>query len=108
MAQDIRVTLPQVVSQRLLMVADYQRPYAWELKQLSDLWDDLDLLGSGVHYAGTVVMKEVVGSEKETIDGERLTTYEVVDGQQRLTTCLLLLDRLRRPRVPQSVGMWMA
>lgn len=100
MAQDIRVTLPQVVSQRLLMVADYQRPYAWELKQLSDLWDDLDLLGSGVHYAGTVVMKEVVGSEKETIDGERLTTYEVVDGQQRLTTCLLLLDRLRRRLAP--------
>ena len=29
-------------------------------------------------------------------DGSTLTVCEVVDGQQRLTTCLVLIDRIRR------------
>lgn len=96
MAQDMRLTLPQVVSQKLFEVADYQRPYAWESKQLQDLWDDLDLLGSGSHYAGTIVLKEIEAAKETTVDGDRLTRYEVVDGQQRLTTCFLLIDRLAK------------
>ncbi|MGH3098417.1 MAG: DUF262 domain-containing protein [Streptosporangiales bacterium] len=83
-----------MVSQRLFEVAEYQRPYAWEAKQLKDLWDDLDLMGSGHHYAGTVVLKAIDGTKETTVDGDRLTRYEVVDGQQRLTTCFLLIDRL--------------
>lgn len=94
MSQDMRLTLPQVVSQRLFEVADYQRPYAWEAKQLTDLWDDLDLLGGGHHYAGTIVLKAIDAPTETTVDGDRLTRYEVVDGQQRLTTCFLLIDRL--------------
>ncbi len=38
------VRLQQVVSDRLLIIPDYQRPYAWRGKQLEDLWEDLDLL----------------------------------------------------------------
>ena len=96
------VTLPQVVSDRLLIVADYQRPYAWGDKQLRDLWEDIDLLGSSRrHYAGTLVLLNVVGADGQQVtetadDGTSLLQCEVVDGQQRLTTCLLLLDRLRR------------
>ncbi len=95
MPNDMRLTLPRVVSQRLFEVADYQRPYAWEGKQLKDLWDDLDLLGSGTHYAGTIVLKAIDADQVITVDRDRLTRYEVVDGQQRLTTCFLLIDRLQ-------------
>lgn len=106
MSQNMRLTLPQVVSQRLFEVADYQRPYAWESKQLQDLWEDLDLLGTGHHYAGTIVLKAIVGSEEVTVDGERLARFEVVDGQQRLTTCFLLIDRLiKRLRQLQGAGI---
>lgn len=94
LAQDPRLTLPQVVSQRLFEIADYQRPYAWEAKQLTDLWEDLDLLGSGHHYAGTIVLKQTGAPTESTTDGDRLDRYEVVDGQQRLTTCFLLVNRL--------------
>ncbi|WP_354500724.1 DUF262 domain-containing protein [Mycetocola sp. 2940] len=101
----MRLTLSEVVSQRLFEVADYQRPYAWESKQLQDLWDDLDLLGSGHHYAGTIVLKAIDGPKQITIDGDRLARYEVVDGQQRLTTCFLLIDRLiKRLRHLQETG----
>lgn len=94
MSQDMRLTLPQLVSQRLFEVADYQRPFAWEDKQLNDLWEDLDFLGSGNHYAGTIVLKAIDAAKETTVDGDRLARYEVVDGQQRLTTCFLLIDRL--------------
>lgn len=50
-------TLTTVLSEKLLQIADYQRPYAWEDKQLGDLWDDLDLLGTESHYAGTLVLQ---------------------------------------------------
>jgi len=96
------VRLPAVITERLLEVPDYQRPYAWRKKHLDDLWEDLDLLGSnGSHYAGTLVLRGVLlsdGSAKTSIadDGATLRHFEVVDGQQRLTTCLLLLDRVRR------------
>jgi hypothetical protein len=99
---DQEVRLPAVVSQRLLQVPDYQRPYAWRQKQLEDLWEDLDLLGpGGRHYAGTLVLRDIIladGTVKTSIgdDGETLRHTEIVDGQQRLTTCLLLLDRIRR------------
>lgn len=102
MASTQEVRLPAVITERLLEVPDYQRPYAWRKKHLDDLWEDLDLLGSnGSHYAGTLVLRGVLlsdGSAKTSIadDGATLRHFEVVDGQQRLTTCLLLLDRVRR------------
>lgn len=82
--------------------ADYQRPYAWERKQLDDLWEDLDLLGPiGTHFAGTLVLRTVMlpgGTINESMsdDGTSLQHCEVVNGQQRLTTCFVLLDRVRR------------
>jgi len=98
-SQEVR--LPAVLSGRLLTVPDYQRPYAWREKQLDDLWEDLDLLGkNGHHYAGTLVLRPIRegGHAKSELadDGATLTWFEVVDGQQRLTTCLLLMDRIRR------------
>ena len=53
------------------------------------------------HYAGTLVLRDVLavdGSAKTSVsdDGATLRHSEVVTGQQRLITCLLLLDRVRR------------
>lgn len=107
--QNQEVRLPAVVGDRLLLVPDYQRPYAWGEKQLSDLWEDLDLLGSvetvgaRPHYAGTLVLRDVPQEPSgrgfvTSVDdeGNVLRHTEIVDGQQRLTTCFLLLDRVRR------------
>src|SRR3712207_3191981 len=105
-----QLRLPAVMNERLLFIADYQRPYAWGRKQLQDLWDDLDLLGSGrSHYAGTLVLRDIRNGDlpitSSADDGTVLRHCEVVDGQQRLTTCLLLLDRIRRrlEELPQTV-----
>src|SRR5680860_1252317 len=103
MANQQEVTLHQAVGDRMLFVPDYQRPYAWEAKQLEDLWNDLDLLGpDGAHYAGTLVLRERTdddpGETTTSMDdaGNVLRHNDVVDGQQRLITCFVLLDRIRR------------
>lgn len=87
--------LKGLLQDKLIEVADYQRPYAWGEKQLRDLWQDLDLLGTDRHYAGTLVLQRT-DRVRQSQDGEDLTVYGFVDGQQRLTTCVILLEQLRR------------
>ena len=89
------LSFDELLSPRLLDVPDYQRGYAWEDEHLREFWEDLDLIEPGRrHYTGTVVLRDRGGSQ---LDSERevpLEHFDVVDGQQRLTTCALLLDRV--------------
>ena len=66
----------------------YQRNYSWEKIQirtlLQDVYDSFQKEPLKVYYLGTLVT-----FSKETY------TYEVIDGQQRLTTILLVLSVLR-------------
>lgn len=97
MANQQEVSLQTAVSDKLLMVPDYQRPYAWDESQLDDLWEDLDVLGPhGRHYTGTLVLLPNGQTPLRTAFGQTLKPTDVVDGQQRLITCLILVDRIRR------------
>ncbi len=93
-------TLEQLFNERLFRIPDYQRGYAWEEKpQLSEFIEDIELLPLGKdHYTGTIVLSEpgedVAGYVDE--EGKHYDVSEVVDGQQRLTTVVLLLDAIRR------------
>lgn len=72
-----------------MLVPDYQREYAWGEKQWNELWEDTSALlnGRDTHFLGSVVVIE----HTET-DPKRL---ELVDGQQRFTTILLILAAVR-------------
>ena len=61
----------------------YQRDYAWEEKQIVQLIEDIDDVKLGENY--------YIGS---LIVASHDNLYEVVDGQQRLTTLFLLLSYL--------------
>lgn len=78
----------------LFDIPEYQRGYAWGTSQLDDLIDDLRYLPENrTHFFGNVVLDE--GEEPYTTEsGRRIPVYRVVDGQQRLTTALILLDVL--------------
>jgi uncharacterized protein with ParB-like and HNH nuclease domain len=74
----------------------WQRLYAWDLKEWQDLWEDIWAVyekqkkgGTAEHFLGPVVLKTV----EERI-GE-ITRWIVIDGQQRLTTLLLILAVIR-------------
>ncbi len=73
------------------LIPDYQRPYAWEESKCETLWDDLfefALPGENIenfneddeYFLGPIVTYQN--------DDKKL---EVIDGQQRLTTLMLLL-----------------
>jgi alkylated DNA nucleotide flippase Atl1 len=82
----------------------YQRQYSWGDAQLSQLWDDIleqyDLVSpdeSGAvdidaptHFLGSVVL-----APSPMIHAHGVTSFLVIDGQQRLTTLLLTLCALR-------------
>lgn len=68
------------------VIPRYQRAYAWEDKEIVQLIDDInDIDSSENYYIGSLVVSKVQGKPE---------TYEVVDGQQRLTTLFLLLQYL--------------
>ncbi len=61
----------------------YQRAYAWEDKQLIQLIEDIqDIPDNDNYYIGSLIV---------SVQGNK---YEVVDGQQRLTSLYLLLNCL--------------
>ena len=66
------------------VIPRYQRAYAWEDKEIVQLIDDIND-STGDYYIGSLVVAKVK---------DKVETYEVVDGQQRLTTLYLLLHYL--------------
>ncbi len=75
------------------LVPHYQRPYSWQEKQWATLWSDvLELVAdpeSQPHFLGSVVTSPA-RSVPEGVEKRLL-----IDGQQRLTTLLVLLTLLR-------------
>ncbi len=70
------------------VIPRYQRAYAWEDKEIGQLIDDIndiDIDSAENYYIGSLIVSKVQG---------KADTYEVVDGQQRLTTLFLLLQYL--------------
>ena len=71
----------------------YQRGYAWERKNLEDLWEDLYYLDpSKKHYFGTVLLKDSGKTARTSLAA--LKRFDLIDGQQRLTTVLILLREI--------------
>jgi hypothetical protein len=92
-------TIEKLFADRVFTVPDYQRGYAWEEQQLTEFVEDLESLPPGKdHYTGTLVLHDRKGDEASRTDdeGRLYTVSDVVDGQQRLTTVVLLLDAVRR------------
>ncbi|MCR5078022.1 MAG: DUF262 domain-containing protein [Prevotella sp.] len=82
-------------------IPDYQRGYRWTKQQVKDLLEDISDFSnkdtkSGEFYClQPLVVREMTEDEKENsnLSGNE-TWYEVIDGQQRLTTIYLILTAL--------------
>lgn len=83
------LTLKQVFAKgrRSFAIPDFQRGYSWEEDQRADLLRDIEygLSGNYNHYGGTLVA--VKNNSVQDFDH-----FEIVDGQQRLTTLIILLS----------------
>jgi len=91
-------TLSEVLHDRLFRVPPYQRGYSWTSKERSDLFQDLQNLRDlrrDEHFMATLVFQDT--GKHVTIGGaDRLRIYDVVDGQQRLTTLVVLLKAIEK------------
>lgn len=87
------VTLTELFAKRVFRIPDYQRFYSWGRKQREDLFGDIRALrkrpSDQHHFMATMVCCKTNEIKKLGIDS--FTLYDVVDGQQRLTSLILLL-----------------
>ncbi|MDM8516830.1 DUF262 domain-containing protein [Desulfobacterales bacterium HSG16] len=102
----------------IYVIPSFQRPYAWDEKQIKDLLNDMEKAsrtGDGSHYLSALHLIPVqfdkdddplvgfVGDAKDILrevmidnqlqkrpNGNTVKVYAVIDGQQRLTTLFLL------------------
>ncbi|WP_187955815.1 DUF262 domain-containing protein [Helicobacter pylori] len=84
--------LDGVIEKGVFEIPSYQRGYAWQKEQLKDFWNDLEhvsKLGDKFHYMHSLTLR---GLENELED----SAFEIIDGQQRLATSLILLGLLAK------------
>ncbi|MGG3925911.1 DUF262 domain-containing HNH endonuclease family protein [Metabacillus fastidiosus] len=102
MANNELKTLAEIFNQSFFRIPDYQRGYAWELEQLEDFWEDLEnLREDSNHYTGLITVENIKKEDVERIEKwqddlwmftKGFKAYYVIDGQQRLTTVIILLN----------------
>lgn len=79
-----------VIGDRTFQIPIYQRNYSWEEKHWDDLWNDLVYLKAGKkHYFGTLLLRKTERFKKFGL--KSFEVYEIIDGQQRIATVLILL-----------------
>ncbi len=86
------LNLDGVIEKGVFEIPSYQRGYAWQMRQLKDFWNDLEhvsKLGNQFHYMHSLTLRETE-NELES------SAFEIIDGQQRLATSLILLGLLAK------------
>lgn len=72
------------------VIPPYQRRYSWHEQQVWDLIDDISQIENNeTHLLGSIVC--LIGAHDAN-----LNSLELVDGQQRITTIMLILECLRK------------
>ncbi|RVZ49214.1 DUF262 domain-containing protein [Helicobacter pylori] len=86
------LTLDGVIEKGVFEIPSYQRGYAWQDRQLKDFWNDLEhvsKLGDKFHYMHSLTLRELENEFESS-------AFEIIDGQQRLATSLILLGLLAK------------
>ena len=104
-------TLNQLLANRLFRIPHYQRAYSWQREHRAAMFDDIKKLKNqprdSFHFMATVVGLKLKEEERE-IATELYNFIEIVDGQQRITTLVLLLkaieEKLDRD-IPEEHGL---
>lgn len=94
-------SLAEIFNQRCFRIPDYQRGYTWDKKQLEDFWNDIQNIKDGkVHYTGLLTVERIENEVMKDSDkwandiwllNKGFKIYHVIDGQQRLTSSIILL-----------------
>lgn len=96
---DVKQTkLGDLLPSSVFTIPKYQRGYAWTDQEVRDLLEDIEYTqeerqredrDSFSHYFGTLVLLDTGTADSEAREFE---TFDIIDGQQRLTTVVLLMS----------------
>lgn len=100
------LSLSEIFNNRIFRIPDFQRGYSWEERQLDDFWEDIqNLHPNKIHYIGLLTVEPISNSDIQNVEKWKddlwllkkgMTAYYVIDGQQRLTTLIILLHEILR------------
>jgi hypothetical protein len=102
--EDHKYTIEEAFRECFYIVPDYQREYVWTEKEvqrlLQDIDEEFDVGEKREYFIGTVLVSPTA----------QKSHFDVIDGQQRLTTFFLLLCALRQrftgePQYPLFTGL---
>ena len=100
------ISFKEIFNNSIFRIPDYQRGYSWTQKELDDLSADLTnthLHKNSYHFTGILTLNTFNSSDlksikeegfnvvnnKVVLNGLEFNTFNLVDGQQRLTTILI-------------------
>lgn len=77
-----------LLGKKIYSIPRNQRKYVWSIENWKDLLEDLDFLqGTGKeHFLGSIVLNTLPNYNNDDIE-----YFEIVDGQQRITTIIIVL-----------------
>lgn len=91
--------LIEILNGKLFRISEYQRHYSWQTKQRNELFQDIEKLKTArekyderTHFMATIVCLKT--KDKEQFGSNTFYIYDLVDGQQRLTTLVILLKAI--------------
>lgn len=82
-----------LLSKRVYLIPRNQRRYVWKSENWKDLLEDLEFSICGSkrpHFMGSIVLEKTTYGKT----GAGVEVYSIIDGQQRITTFLLLLSAI--------------
>lgn len=83
-------------------IPEYQRPYVWGVDQVTELLDDVfkshQTNPDSEYFLGSMVLQK----KDKTVDSTQYTEYDLLDGQQRLTTLFLIFAVVRDLTEPSN------
>ena len=104
MSETKLLSLSEIFNNKIFRIPDFQRGYSWEERQLDDFWEDIQNLSPNkVHYIGLLTVEPIKESDISNIEKweddlwllkKGMSAYYVIDGQQRLTTLIILLHEI--------------
>ena len=95
-----QMAVSELLTGRTFFIPSYQRGYRWTKTQIYDLCNDLleyALRKNKDSKAFYSLQPLIVRSAKHIIKGKEREVFEVIDGQQRLTSLFILFRTLMKP-----------
>ena len=82
-----RKSVRELLTNYYFQIPLFQRDYCWEIEKWEDFWGDIttQMVENYNFFLGSIVVKDL----KEDAN------FEIIDGQQRITTIIILLATIR-------------